>query len=127
LADASISIYTRALTRWQMRVETLEGAAEWLRKHFQPEAARGLSAVVQLDLHGPGGGSLRLRIAEGDLEVASGNAESPDVRLQISAGDCYELLAGRENAELLFMDGRMEIEGQLGLAMKLRTLFPSRP
>ncbi len=109
-----------------MRVDSVEGAAEWLRKHFAPAAARDLCAVVQIDLAGPSGGSLRLHIDAGDLRVEPGRASQPDLRLRASATDVYAILAGRENAEMLFMDGRMEIDGQLSLAMKLRTLFPSR-
>ncbi len=107
-----------------MSVSSLEGAAEWLRTHFDPQAARELACVVWIDLFGPAGGSLSLHIDGGRLAVQSGPAQKPDLTLRVAARDCYALLAGRENAELLFMDGRMEIEGPLRLAMKLRSLFP---
>ncbi len=107
-----------------MLVHTLEGAAEWLRSHFDASAARDLACVVQLELSGPAGGSLRVRIDGARLAVESGASRKPDLLLRVAASDCYALLAGRENAELLFMDGRMEIEGPLHLALKLRSLFP---
>ena len=55
-----------------MLVHTLEGAAEWLRAHFDPRAARGLACVVQLELSGAAGGSLRVRIDGGRLVVEPG-------------------------------------------------------
>jgi putative sterol carrier protein len=105
---------------------TLDEAAQWLRRHFQPEAARGLCAVVGIDLSGPGGGNLSVSIDGGGVRVESIRAGAPDLLLRTAASDYYAILAGRENAELLFMAGRMEIEGDLALAMKLRTLFPAR-
>ena len=107
-----------------MLVHTLEGAAEWLRAHFDPLAARGLACVVQLELSGTAGGSLRVHIDGARLVVEPGASRKPDLLLRAAAPDCYAVLAGRENAELLFMDGRLEIEGPLHLALKLRSLFP---
>lgn len=105
---------------------TLDEAAEWLRKHFEPEAAGDLRVEIELDLTGPRGGPLTLRIDGGRLEVARSSAPQPQLRLRVAAPDYFAILAGRENAELLFMDGRLEIDGNLALAMKLRRLFPLR-
>ena len=107
-----------------MLVNTLEGAADWLRTHFDPQAARDLSCVVQIDLSGPAGGRLHVRIDGVRLAVEAGSARKPDLVLRVAACDYYALLARRENAELLLMDGRMEIEGLLHLALKMRSLFP---
>jgi putative sterol carrier protein len=107
-----------------MLVNTVEAAAQWLRTHFDPQAARAVACVVQIDLSGSAGGSLHLRIEGVRLAVEIGSAAKPDLVLRLAAADYYALLAGRENAELLFMDGRMEIEGPLHLAMKMRSLFP---
>jgi hypothetical protein len=107
-----------------MPVHTLEGAAEWLRTHFAAHAARDLACVVRIDLSGAGGGSLGVRIDGPRLVVEPGCPPKPDLVLRVAARDYYRLLAGRENAELLFMDGRMEIEGPLQLAMRMRSLFP---
>jgi putative sterol carrier protein len=107
-----------------MKVDTVQGAAEWLRSHFRPQAAQDLAAVVQIELAGPGGGCLCVRIEDARLEIGTERPEQADLQVRLLARDYYALLAGDENAELLFMDGRMELDGQLGLAMKLRSLFP---
>lgn len=103
--------------------ETLDEAIDWLRKHFDPEAARGLSAAFQLDLTGPGGGELALELADGALHLAPGRVAAPDARLRLAAADYFAILAGTENADLLYMAGRIEIEGDLRRVLKLRTLF----
>jgi len=105
---------------------SIEAAAEWLRKHFAPEAARGLRVTYQLDLAGVGGGLLRLEIDDGVLLIARGRAEAPQVVLRAPAALFSAVLGGRENAELLYMAGRIRIDGDLGLAAKLHALFGRR-
>ena len=65
----------------------VEAAAQWLRKHFDADAARGFSAVFVLDLKGPSGGSLTLRLEEGVLAIAPGAAARRDVAIQVEASD----------------------------------------
>ncbi len=105
---------------------SIDAAAEWLRKHFAPEATRGMRATYQLDLAGAGGGLLRLEIDDGVLLIARGRAEAPEVTLRAPTALWSAVLAGRENAELLYMAGRIQIEGDLGLAGKLRLFFGRR-
>ena len=58
--------------------------------------------------------------------IAPGRAETPAVILRAPAALWDEVLAGRENAELLYMAGRIQIDGDLGLAAKLRLFFQRR-
>jgi predicted lipid carrier protein YhbT len=99
-------------------------AVEWLRKHFDPEAAGELRAGLQFHLTGPDGGSFHASLAAGSLVVAEGELGEPDVSFRLSAADLFGILGGRENGELLFLAGRMQVEGNLTLALKLRLLFP---
>lgn len=103
--------------------QTLDEAIDWLRAHFQPDAAHGLDACYQLHLTGAGGGDVYVRVKEGVCEVARGTTEPVDTRLRLSARDYLDVLARRANADLLVMEGRLEIEGDLALANRLRALF----
>lgn len=105
---------------------TLDEAIEWLRKHFRPEAAEGLGVSYSLDLGGPDGGIIGIVIAEGQVRVGRAPDAQADVRLRLSAADYLAVLAGHANADLLYMEGRLEIEGDLALATRLRTLFRPR-
>jgi putative sterol carrier protein len=105
---------------------TLDEAVVWLRNHFRPEAAEGLEVSYALDLGGPGGGVLRLVIAGGRVEVERTAEADADVVLRLSVADYLAVLAGRANADLLYMEGRLEIEGDLALATRVRTLFRPR-
>jgi putative sterol carrier protein len=105
---------------------SLEEALDWLRKHFDPDAAGDLHVVYQYELSGLSGGALYARVDDGRLEVAAGSFEAADVRFRLAAADFFAILAGRANADMLFMEDRIEIEGDLFLALKMRRLFRSR-
>jgi predicted lipid carrier protein YhbT len=66
-----------------------------------------------------------VRITEGRLEAAVGSAEHPDVVFRMSEADYFGVLAGTENPDILFMDERIRVDGDLSLALKLRTFFGS--
>lgn len=103
-----------------------EALAAWFRAHFRPGAARGLAAVIELEATGPGGGRVCLQIEGGELKTSLGGDVSPDVRLVGPLADWGDALSGRANVEMLVMEERIRIEGDLGLAMKLRALFGRR-
>jgi len=114
---------------------TLESAAEWLRKRFDAEAARGVGVAYELDLTGPGGGVLAVRIDDGHLDLQPLDAASaarrdppvrPHARLRIAASDFYGILAGRENSEMLYMANRIQVEGDLTAALRFRKFFRRR-
>ena len=99
----------------------------WLRKLFDAEAARGLQAVYALELTGAGGGELTVRVDDGRLELLPGSASTADLRLRLTAQDFLAILAGRANADLLFMQDRIGWSGDLSLALKMRRLFRGQP
>jgi putative sterol carrier protein len=104
----------------------LEAAASFLRKHFDADAARGFSGVFLLDLTGPSGGALTLRIEDGALSISTGASPGPVAAIRIDANDFLDVLAGRANGELLHMAGRVRIDGEASRVMKLQTLFRRR-
>jgi hypothetical protein len=106
---------------------SLDGAVDWLRKNFDAEAAGGVRAVYALELSGAGGGTLTARVDDGRLEVRRGRPQRADLRLSLSADDFHAILAGRANADLLFMQERIGWSGDLSLALKLRRLFRGQP
>ena len=106
--------------------EDLQSAVRWMREHFDAEAAAELNAVYQFELSGERGGHVAFRVAGPVASFACERAPKPDVCFRVSAEDWFGILTGRENADLLYMAGRLEIDGDLGLAVRLRNLFRAR-
>lgn len=101
-------------------------ALEWLRKRFDAEAAADCEATFALELAGADGGALGVRVENGRLELSEGDLQPADLRFRIAAHDFYDVLAGRANPDMLFMEERLRVEGDLGLALRFRRLFGAR-
>lgn len=89
------------------------------------EAAEGLDAVFQFDLSGPEGGQYQLVVQDGACSVREGVHPDPHVTFSMSGEDCLGVLSGRLDGPSVFMSGRLRVSGDLGLAIQLKTLFPS--
>ena len=83
----------------------------------EPTTPAELGGVCQLVLEGDGGGSWLLRF-RGTPSVAEGAGEA-DCTLRLSAEDCLELTEGRSDTRQLFFSGRLRVEGDLGLAIRV--------
>jgi len=100
---------------------------EELKKRFNPEAARNVSATYLLSIKGQSGGSWITRIEDGRCEfiALNGNelSSEPDCRISVSAEDLEMIMAGRLTAMTAALSGMLAIEGELGLAMQLVPIF----
>lgn len=90
---------------------------------FLPEKAVGMNAVIQFDIAGEGGGQWHADIVNGALTVVEGLHEKPGVTLSASAQDYLDISTGKLNGQLAFMTGRLKAKGDLGLAMKMQSIF----
>ena len=108
------------------RPSSLAEAIEWLRKHFDAEAAADCEASFVFELSGPHGGSIGVRVERGRLDLSESDLQPADLRFRLTAQDFYDVLAGRANADMLFLEERLQIEGEPGLALRFRRLFGAR-
>jgi predicted lipid carrier protein YhbT len=125
LTDVSIHPYT---PRVRQRAPAagpadLDEALGWLRKRFDPEAAGDLRVTYAFDVTGDGGGCFAVRVDAGRLEALPGGAEEADVRLRLEAADLFAVLAGSANVDMLFMQDRIQVRGDLSLALGMRKIF----
>jgi putative sterol carrier protein len=90
---------------------------------FDPRKAEGLNASIQFDLSGDNGGSYWVRIADGKMETGTGKADDAKMTLKSSADDFANMMAGKLNPMQAFMTGKIKIQGDTGLAMKLMPLM----
>jgi putative sterol carrier protein len=94
-----------------------------MAERFIPEKAVGVNAVIQFDLGGDNGGLFWLRIAEGKCEAGQGTAENPKMTLKAQADDYFAVAAGELNPTQAVFTGKIKILGDMGLAIKMTTMF----
>ena len=90
---------------------------------FRADKAAGTNATIQYDVSGTGGGTWHAVIKDGTCAVRDGAATNPNLTLQISAQDWLDMIAGKQQGQMLFMSGKLKVKGDMGLAMKLGSLF----
>lgn len=92
---------------------------------FKKDAAKGLNAIYQFDLSGDGGGKWQVLINNDLCEVKEGAHPSPNITISMAAQDYLDMLAGKLNGQMAFMTGKLRIAGDMGLALRLQSLFSS--
>ncbi|HEY2483752.1 MAG TPA: SCP2 sterol-binding domain-containing protein [Candidatus Binataceae bacterium] len=90
---------------------------------FNKEAAKGLNAIYQFDLSGDGGGKWHVIINNDSCEVKEGPAASPSITISMTAQDYLDMLSGKLNGQMAFMTGKLRIAGDMGLALRMQSLF----
>ena len=92
-------------------------------KAFQPDRAAGVDAVVQYHLTGEQGGDWIITIHEDTCKVTPGVAENPKMTMTADAQEFRDILLGRMDGMAAFMQGKLQLKGDLNLAMKLTSFF----
>lgn len=92
-------------------------------KAFMPEKAAGVDAVVQYHLTGEEGGDWIINIKDGVCKVTEGVVENPKMTMIADAHDFRDILLGKMDGMAAFMQGKLQLKGDLNLAMKLTSFF----
>ena len=91
--------------------------------NLNPDAAKGMNATIQFNLSGDTGGQWYVAIKDGKADVQQGTAPSANMTLSMTAQDYVDMVMGKLNGQMAFMSGKLKISGDMGLAMKMQTLF----
>ena len=92
-------------------------------ERFIPEKADGVNAAILFDLSGDNGGLFWLTVADGQAETGVGEISNPSMTVKAEADDWFAVTTGQMNAMQAFMTGKLKILGDMGLAMKMQTMF----
>ena len=90
---------------------------------FDPSRTDGLNATILFDLSGENGGLYWVKVADGQAETGKGTVDSPNMTLKAAADDWAAMVNGDLNPMQAFMTGKIKIQGDMGLAMKLQSLI----
>jgi len=92
-------------------------------KAFIPDKAAGLEAIVQYHLTGDEGGDYIITIGDDKCSVQEGVAEDPVMTMTADGPYFRDVLLGKEDGMKGFMEGKLQLAGDLNLAMKLTSFF----
>jgi putative sterol carrier protein len=102
---------------------TIQDLMGHLPEFFVPERAAGIQASVQFDISGEQGGHWTCNIIDGMCHLSAGINESADLYFQAEAADIIDIFYRRLNPINAFMQGKLQLKGNLNLASRLFSLF----
>jgi multimeric flavodoxin WrbA/putative sterol carrier protein len=90
---------------------------------FNPEASAGLDAVYQFEVSGQEDFTAHLAIKNSQATYHDGPAAHPDVIIKTPADIWLAVATGELDGAQAYMTGQYQVEGDLGLLMRLGSLF----
>ncbi len=105
------------------RLASVKEVFEHIREGFNPAKAEGVNAIFQFNLTGEDGGQYWIRVANQQAEVHEGTHEAPTMVITAAANDYLAVVNGEMNAMTAFMQGKIKVKGDMGLALKLQAMF----
>jgi len=87
------------------------------------EAAKEANVVYQFNLSGEGGGQFVVTIRNGECKVEEGVTPTPDVTVAAAAADYMNIVAGAYPFGLAYINGRLKVEGDLRLLLRMGAYF----
>lgn len=90
---------------------------------FLPENAAGINATVQFLITGSQGGDWAVIIRDQKLVVEPGISENPNLSISADTQDIFNLIGGKLNPMQAYMQGKVQVKGDMGLAMRLLSVF----
>jgi putative sterol carrier protein len=102
---------------------TVKETFDAMAGRFRPDKAAGVNATIQYEITGDQGGNWHAVIKDGQCAVNAGVAASPTLTLTMSAQDWLDMVGGKLSGQMAFMSGKLKLKGDMGLAMKIGSLF----
>ena len=85
-----------------------------------PDAAKAIGATYKFVLDGDGGGTYVINLKD-EVGVVEGDGDAM-CTIKMASQDYVDMVEGKANGQQLFFTGKLKIEGDMGLAMKLQKL-----
>lgn len=94
-----------------------------LPNRFNADAAKGMGAVIQFVLTGDDSGEYYVEVKDGACKVTAGKHASPNMTMTVAGKDYVAMSNGKLNPQMAFMQGKLKVSGDMGLAMKMGNVF----
>ncbi|MBT6176789.1 MAG: SCP2 sterol-binding domain-containing protein [Deltaproteobacteria bacterium] len=94
------------------------------RLESKPELAAQIGASYKFEVTGDGGGTWLVNLKEGNGSVSAGDGEA-DCHITVDSADFLAIINGELNGQMAFMSGKLKVQGDMMLAMKLGSILGS--
>lgn len=84
---------------------------------------KGMNAIYQWDITGDNGGKWHVILKDDNLAIGQGAAATPNITLTLDAQNFMDLISGKLNGQMAFLTGKLKIQGDMTLAMKLQSVI----
>jgi putative sterol carrier protein len=103
---------------------TPDQIVEAMPNYLIAEKAGTTNATIAFDLSGQEAGKWWVHIHDGKAESGRGDPTTPpNLTLQADSGDWVKIMTGQLDGTAAFMQGKLKIKGDMGLAIKMQSLF----
>ncbi len=93
------------------------------RLQKKPDVVSKINAIYQFNISGPDGGHWSVDCTKPGGEIAAGQSSSAKCTVSCTDTDFLNIVNGKLNAQMAFMSGKLKIQGDMGLAMKLQQIL----
>lgn len=103
---------------------TPDQIVEAMPQFLVPEKAGSTNATIAFDLSGDQGGKWWVKIHDGTAQSGKGEpGDPPNLTLLADANDWVRIMTGQQDPTAAFMQGKLKIKGDMGLALKMQSMF----
>jgi putative sterol carrier protein len=90
---------------------------------FVPEKATGIDATIQLKLTGAQAADWYVTIKDAKCTLSQGTVPVAKLTVTADSDNFIKIFTGQMDGMQAFMQGKLKIAGEMGLALKLLNLF----
>jgi len=105
------------------RPDSIEAFMFVMPMGFNPEAAGETRATIQFKFSGEAEGSCHFKIGDGEIQVALGAAEKPDLTIEAPFSVWMDVMTRKADGQKMFMEQKYKVSGDFSLLLRMNQLF----
>ena len=108
----------------ELTTMTIPELFESMPDRFNSAAATGINKIIQWNITGDDAGVWAFQIVNGIGRLIPGGVDRPDATFTVKGKDWLAIAEGRLDSMKAFMTGKLKVNGDMMLAMKVPQFFP---